>query len=338
MDDGSPAGYLSVIILLLMLSAYFSATETAFASINRIRMMSYADDGNRKAARVVYILDHFDKALTSLLIGNNIVNTACASVATLMATKLWGQGSVTAATLLTTLVVFFFAEMLPKTYAKECNERFAMSVSGSLLFLMRIFTPVSFVFSRLSNAAKRMVSSDEQEEPTVTEDELHDIIETIGDAGELDDDTTELVQSALEFTGTTVADVVTPWDQVTTLKSTMSAQEVMEVINAAHYSRLPVIDSSGEVCGILQIRRFLKEYLQKGSGIRLTRLMDRVYRIQSGMPIDEVLDHLSAKKVHMAVVAAPDGHTLGIVTVEDILEELVGEIYDEEDKEAHADE
>ena len=145
-------------------------------------------------------------------------------------------------------------------------------------------------------------------------------------------------RQALEFTGTTVADVVTPWDQVTTVKMTLPVQRVMEIINSVHYSRLPVVDASGEVCGILQIRKYLKEYLQKGNNVRMARLMDRVHRIGADMPIDDVLDHLSAKKVHMAVVSAQDGHPLGIVTVEDILEELVGEIYDEEDKEANVDE
>lgn len=333
MDDGSPTGYLAGVVALLVLSAFFSATETAFASINRIRMKSYADDGDKRAVRVVYILDHFDKALTTLLIGNNIVNTACASLVTLMATKLWGQGTITTATLLTTLVVFFLGEMLPKTYAKDCNERFALSVSGILVFLMRILTPVSAVFSALGRAAKRLVTGGEKEEPTVTEDELHDIIETIGDASDLDDDTTELVQSALEFTGTTVADVITPWADVTAVKSGMSAQEVMDVIDAGHFSRLPVVDASGAVCGILQIRKFLKAYLQSGTNARLARLMDRVHRIDAAMPIDEALDYLSAKKTHMAVVTAQDGQTLGIVTVEDILEELVGEIYDEKDGE-----
>lgn len=141
MEDGSPTGYFISIFLLILGGAYFAGTEIALASVNRIRMMSYSDNGDKRATRVLYILDHFDKALTTLLIGNNIMHIGCASIATLMATKLWGEGAVDATTVVITVVVFFVSEMIPKRFAKACNERFALMVSGSLILLMKFSRP-----------------------------------------------------------------------------------------------------------------------------------------------------------------------------------------------------
>ena len=177
MDDGSPIGYLIAIFAFILGGGYFAATEIALASVNRIRMMSYADDGNRRAKRVLYILDHFDKALTTLLIGNNIMHISCASIATLMATKLWGVGYVTLTTIVTTIVVFLVAEMIPKRFAKANSEKFSLAVAGSLLFFMKVLGPLAFIFSAISRFVSKPFKKNEEEEPTVTEDELYDIIE-----------------------------------------------------------------------------------------------------------------------------------------------------------------
>jgi putative hemolysin len=334
MDDGSPIRFLILILLLILGSAYSSAAETALASVNRIRMMSLADNGNKQAIRVLYILDHFDRALTTILICNNVMHIGCASVATLMATKLWGLSAVTLTTVATTLVLFMFAEMLPKRFAKACNERLALMVSGSLVFLMKALSPVAAVFSRISSLVSRPFKNT-VEEPTVTEDELYDIMETVASEGAIDEEKTELVQSALEFSDTVAADILTPWDQVVKVSVAMTVEEILACIRNNVHSRLPVVDVHGEVAGMLQIRKYLKAYLQNNA-VSLMKVTDPAHFVSAYMPIDELLPAMSQQKTQLAVVRDDGGTVMGVVSVEDILEELVGEIYDEEDPEVTA--
>lgn len=330
MDDGSPIGYLISIFLLILGGAYFAGTEIALASVNRIRMMSHADNGNKRAARVLYILDHFDKALTTLLIGNNIMHIGCASIATLMATKLWGVKAVPATTVVMTVMVFFVSEMVPKRFAKACNERFALAVSGSLLALMKAFTPISFVFSKLSAWVSKPFKK-QQEEPTVTEDELYDIIETIAAEGAIDEEKSELVQSALEFSDTTVRDVLTPWEKVVSIPVDAPDEAVLSTIRENAHSRLPVVDEEGHPIGVLLIRKYLKAHM-RGETPALSIIMESVHFVDANMPIDDLFPVMSQNKLHLSIVRDAQWKTLGIVTMEDILEELVGEIYDEDDK------
>ena len=330
MDDGSPIGYLISIFLLILGGAYFAGTEIALASVNRIRMMSHADNGNKRATRVLYILDHFDKALTTLLIGNNIMHIGCASIATLMATKLWGVKAVPATTVVMTVVVFFVSEMVPKRFAKACNERFALAVSGSLLALMKAFTPISFVFSKLSAWVSKPFKK-QQEEPTVTEDELYDIIETIAAEGAIDEEKSELVQSALEFSDTTVRDVLTPWEKVVSIPVDAPDEAILSTIRENAHSRLPVVDEEGHPIGVLLIRKYLKAHM-RGETPALSIIMESVHFVDADMPIDDLFPVMSQNKLHLSIVRDAQWKTLGIVTMEDILEELVGEIYDEDDK------
>ena len=330
MDDGSPIGYLVAILAFIIGGAYFAATEIALDSVNRIRMMSYADDGNRRAKRVLYILDHFDKALTTLLIGNNIMHISCASMATLMATKLWGLSYVTLTTIVTTLAVFLLAEMIPKRFAKANSERFSLAVAGSLMFFMKVLGPLAFVFSAISKFASKPFKKNQEEEPTVTEDELYDIIESIPEESGIDEEKAELMQSALEFSDTFVREVLTPWDRV--VKLNMSGSEAMDVIKGDIHSRLPVIDDDGNPVGMVQIRKFLKARY-KDASVCVNDIMDDIHFVNDDIAIDDLLTAMSNDKTHFSVVLDKDGRTIGIVTIEDILEELVGEIYDEDDKE-----
>ena len=332
MDDGSPIGYLVAILAFIIGGAYFAATEIALASVNRIRMMSYADDGNRRAKRVLYILDHFDKALTTILIGNNIMHISCASIATLMATKLWGLSYVTLTTIVTTLAVFLLAEMIPKRFAKTNSERFSLAAAGSLMFFMKVLGPLAFVFSAISKFASKPFKKNQEEEPTVTEDELYDIIESIPEESGIDEEKAELMQSALEFSDTFVREVLTPWDRVVKLKLNMSGSEAMEVIKGDIHSRLPVIDDDGNPVGMVQIRKFLKARY-KDASVCVNDIMDDIHFVNDDIAIDDLLTAMSNDKTHFSVVLDKDGRTIGIVTIEDILEELVGEIYDEDDKE-----
>lgn len=333
MDDGSPIGYLIAIFALILGGGYFAATEIAFASVNRIRMMSYADDGDKRAKRVLYILDHFDKALTTLLIGNNIMHISCASIATLMATKLWGVSYVTLTTIVTTFVVFLVAEMIPKRFAKANSEKFSLAVAGSLLLFMKLLWPLAIVFSAISNFVSKPFKKNEAEAPTVSEDELYDIIESIPEESDMDEEKVELVQSALEFSDTFVREVLTPWEKVVKLELNMPGDEAMAIIKQDIHSRLPVVDENGKPVGLVQIRKFLRKRY-KNAGIGIADVMDNIHFVNDDIAIDDLLTAMSNDKTHFSVVLDKNGNTIGIVTIEDILEELVGEIYDEDDKEA----
>ncbi len=336
MDDGSPIRLLVYILLLLLGSAYFASAEMALTSVNKIRMMNYADNGNKRAAKVLMILSDFDRALTTILIGNNIMHIGSATLATLFVTRLWGASAVTASTIVMTIVVFLFAEMLPKSFAKACNEQWAQAVSGSLLFVMRILNPITVVFTWISGVLSRpFMKKDAQTRPTVTEDELHDIIDTIVEEGELDEEEGELVQNALEFAETAVREVYTPWYKVVRVNISMSSDTIIDVIKSCSHSRLPVTGKHGAVIGILPIRSYLKAYM-KDKDITLSEVMVDANFVAADMPIDELMQTMSENKTHMVVVLDHNGKTLGLITMEDILEELVGEIYDEEDPEGGA--
>ena len=299
-DFRSVIGLIVFFLVLLLGGAYFAGAETSLASVNRIRIMSRADNGSRSAKRVLYILDHFDAALTTILIGNNIMHIGCASLSALVAARLnWSSAGATATSLVTTLLVFLLAEMIPKTIAKACNESFALFVAPSLRFLMRVLYPLNFIFTSLTNGIKKLFRVNDEEEPTVSEEELHDIIETLDEEDDIDEDTADLMQSALDFTETPVGEVYVPLQDVDV--------------------------------GVVQIRKYLKEYLRRNGHVSLSRVMDKPYYVTVGTPIDEQLAGMSKAKTHIAIVRDNDGKNLGILTVEDILEELVGEIYDEDD-------
>ena len=335
MDPGSISAvprYLVYLALLLIGASYFAACETSLSSVNRIRMISEADDGNRRAKNVLKILDNFDDALPTLLIGNNIMHIGASSVATLLALTLWGEYAVTATTLVTTLVVFLFSEMIPKSYAKACNETFAPRIAGSLIFFMKIFKPLSFVFSNIAKFIAKLVGSKEEEVPTVSEEELFDIIVNISEEDDIDEDAAELVQSALEFTVKTVSLVLTPWYDVVKINRSMSDEEILRAISEGHYSRLPVLTDDGSVEGVLHIRKFLKAKIRVRKVLKAKSMLDPAFYLPESMPIDDALAMMSENRNHMALVKDEDGEIAGIVTVEDILEELVGEIYDEEEK------
>ena len=282
---------------------------------------------------MLYILNNFDKALTTILIGNNLFHIGFAALVTYLVTRLWGTGAVAYSTIASTVVVFLFAEMIPKYYAKTFSERFALSVAGSLIFIMKVVLPVSFLFMRMTKFLSAPFTSHKVDEPTVTEEELHEIVDTIAQEGVLDEEKSELVQCALDFAGQTAQDILLPWGDVLTVNSSMAEEEIIDLIKGNAHSRLPVLDINGNVMGVLQIRKYLKAYIRKqpGESLRLRSIMDNVCFVRSDTPIDDLLLEMSRNKTHLSVVLDKDGSTLGILTVEDILEELVGEIYDEED-------
>ena len=330
MDEGSRWSWLIVVLILLLCAMFFAITETAFASVSRTRLKTMADKGDARAKKALYITDHFDRAITTILIGTNIVHIAAASVVTVNVTRIWGMSAVTASTLLTTLAVFFFGEMLPKSIGRKYCERFSLSTAGILSFLMAVLRPLAAVLTWIGNAAAKLTKGDG--EVSVTEDELYDIIEDMTEEGTLDEDQGDLISSALQFQDVTAENILTSRVDMAAIDITMDQQEILSVIKEENHSRLPVYEGTiDHIVGILQIRKYIKTWLVQGDKTELTPLLDKPYFVHQSVKIDDLLSAMSKEKQNVAIVTDNYGGTLGIISVEDILEELVGEIWDEDD-------
>ena len=329
MDDGSRLPWI-IALLLLFAAAFFAVTETAFASSSRTRIKIADDHGNTRAKEALYVLDNFDLAISTLLICTNIVHISAASVVTLAVTRLWGLGAVSISTIVTTIVVFFAGEMLPKSIGKKYSEPIALFTAPMLCFFMKLFSPISRLLTAIGQAAAGLSKGDEQ--VSVTEDEIYDIIEDMTEEGSLDEEQGELISSALQFGDVTVENVLTPRVDLVSLNISAGHSEILNTIKSCTHSRLPVYEGSiDNIIGVLQIRKYIKAYIRLGEELNIRPLLDEVFFVHQSTNIDELLPLMSRRKLNMAVVTDNYGGTLGIVTVEDILEELVGEIWDEDD-------
>ncbi|MBR1708223.1 MAG: HlyC/CorC family transporter [Clostridia bacterium] len=329
MDDGGRLLSWVIIVVLLFLAMIFAAAETAFSSISLSRLRARADRKDSGAQDAVYVAEHFDLAITTILIMTNIIHLAAASLVTLNVTKIWGVSAVTLSTLVTTLIVFFFGEMLPKSIARKYSERISLLTGRLIHVLMIILRPISRVLSMIGEALTR---SGEEPEATVTEDELYDIIEDMTEEGTLDEEQGDLISSALQFGDVTVESILTARVDIDGIDIHMPQDEVLQFIRAHNHSRIPVYEGTiDNIIGILQIKKYIRAYIKMSKAVSIRPLLDEPYFVHQSTKIDDLLPIMSKKKLNMAVVTDNYGGTLGIVTVEDILEELVGEIWDEDD-------
>lgn len=339
--DPSSTWLILLELVLIVFSAYFSATEMAFSSLSKIKLMSYREQMPKKVDLALRIQEKYDFYLIIILIGNNIVNIACAAVATILAGNVYeavtgaggstGDGVVTAiATVITTVVIFMFGETVPKRIAKDKTERVALFSAPYLRFFSILFYPISLIFLGISKLVNSLVA--QKDEPTVTEEELSTIFETSGEEGVLDEEQSELMQSALEFSDTHVSDVLTLRDDVVWLDLSADAEEVMRVVQGTKYSRLPVCAGSLDKCiGVLIVNDFLKAYIT-GKYTGLKTLIRKPFFTNLDASIDDLKDEMSGKRQHLALVRDRKKKSIiGVVTIEDFLEELVGEIFDESD-------
>ena len=319
-----------LLIALIIGGGYFAASETAFASVNPMRIRHRAENGERRAKRAEYILEHFNKALSTLLIGNNIMHIGTASLSTYLVTKLWGEGYTGISTIVTTVVVFFVSEMIPKQYAKDRPESAALFFAPSMVFLMKVMTPVSAFFDGLANLVSHLFKV--KEVPTVTEDELMEMIDSLADTEEDGQQRSELLHSALEFDSTLVRDIMIPTESVVGIVAGMKTEEVLNVIRQEKYSRLPVWSKArGTYIGVLDVRSYIKSYLADPEHASVRKVISKTMTVSETRHIDELFDELTQSRTHMCFAADESGKIVGIVTMEDILEELVGEIWDEGD-------
>ena len=320
-----------LIVILIVCSAFFSATETALNSANKIRLKNMADNGSHAAQRTLNVLAKYDKALTTILIGNNIVNIACSSIATILAINLVGEkyGSLVS-TIATTVIVLIFGEVMPKSIAKDFAEPMAMIASGIISFLMGIFTPFSAFFILLKKGLSKIFHR--KESVSMTEEELKVMIDEIEDEGVLETQESNLVRSALEFDEITVDEIITPRVRITAVEAGENIDDVRKKFLQEEYSRMPVYERTlDNIIGIITEKEFFKQY-EKSSDFTIRSIMQETIYLPQMQKLSEVFRTMQKQKCHMSVVLDQHGGTLGIVTMEDILEELVGEIWDESDE------
>lgn len=320
---------LVIIIGCIIMSAYFSATETAFSSLNRIRIKNMAEKGNKRAGLVLKLSENYDGLLSTILIGNNIVNIASASLATVIFVKLLGdEAGASISTVVTTIVVLIFGEVSPKSIAKESPEQFAMFSAPFLNAFMVLLTPANYLFKQWKKLLSVLIRT--SGDSGITEEELLAIVEEAKQDGGIDEQEGSLIKSAIEFTELEAMDIATPRVDVTGIPVDADREEIAAVFGETGYSRLPVYkDKIDDIIGIIYQKDF---YNQVYRGVcDVEAIVRPALYVAKSKKINVLLKELQKNKMHIAVVIDEFGGTMGIVTLEDILEELVGEIWDEHD-------
>ena len=327
------------IVLLLMGSAFFSGTEIAYTSLNKLRMKDEDENLSGAEKMMHYIYNHFDSALSTVLIGNNLVNIAATSIATVIAVgfaqsmdgRLSEDAASSIVTVLMTVLILIFGEITPKMVAKRKNETIARFAAYPVRLLMIIFSPLVFITTGVVNLFSLMWKKDDEDDVTITEEEFENILDTVEDEGIIDENQTDLLQSALEFTDLDAADILTHRIDVVGIEINDSMEKIMEVISETQFSRLPVYERTiDHVVGILYVKQFLKEIMENENTDLKDMLLEPVY-IPQTMKLNSIMNQFRLNQTHIAIVADEYGGTMGIVTMEDVLEQLVGEIWDEND-------
>ena len=316
-------------LICIILSAYFSATETAFSSLNKTRLKVLAEKGDRRAKLALDLAESYDKLISTILIGNNIVNIAASSIATLLFVSLWGNIGATLSTVFLTIVILIFGEITPKSIAKDFPEKFAMFSAPLIRALMWLFTPLNLVFSAWKKLVGKLFKSDE--DTKMSQEELLMLLEEVEQDGGLDENEGELLRNAVEFGDLRAQDILTHRVDLEAVSVNTTKEEIARVFTESRFSRLLVYeDSIDKIVGVINHKD-----LYKDAGITDAPVKD-IMKAPTFVPptekIDDLLQTLRSNKSHIAVVIDEYGGTLGIVTMEDILEELVGEIWDEHDE------
>ncbi|WP_096202028.1 hemolysin family protein [Bacillus sp. FJAT-45350] len=329
-----PLNLLILLGVLLFLSAFFSSAETAYSSANKIRLKNYADEGRTGGKKAYYITDNFDYALSTILIGNNLVNIAAATISAQIATTLFGGNTGTGllvSTVVMTVLILIFGEVLPKSFAKENAEPFALKIASILILLMKVLRPVTWLLVKLKQFMTNKISRKEFT-PSITEQELKEMVSISQEEGVIDFHEKELLHNTLEFNDIKVVEILTPRTEVIAIDIDMPVDEITPILMKERYSRVPVYKGTVDnIIGVLSERDFLF-HLIKHKDVDIAQLMRKPLYVIETLGIATLLPMLQKNRVHMAVVIDEFGGTSGIITLEDILEELVGEIWDEHDE------
>ena len=327
--DRSDLARITVLLLLVVLSAYFSATETAYTSLNRIRLKNRADNGSRRAEKTLALAEEYDKLLTTILIGNNIVNITAAAVATVLCTKWFRQYGPTVATAALTVIILVFGEVTPKSLAKERPEDFAMFSQPLLKLLMMILTPLNDLFSQWKRLLGKVFRAGGDD--GITEEELVGMVDQAENEGGLDEHESDLIRNAIEFNDLEVSEILTPRVDLTAADEDSSMEDLASLFARTGYSRIPIYhETIDNIVGVIHEKDF---YAARYRGeTALSKFKSPVFCTTGSTKVSQLLRVLQKNKAHMAVVVDEYGGTQGICTLEDILEELVGEIWDEHDE------
>lgn len=328
-----------LIVLCLLGSAFFSGTEIAYTSLNKLKLRQDGENPKGAAKLVHYIYNHYDRALSTLLIGNNLVNIAATSLATVLAVRLAAQmaGRITdeqASTIVTvvmTVIILIVGEITPKMIARRCSDTIAKISAWPLMILMIVLFPAVLVTTGIVNLCSKLWTPKEGRKVTITEEEFENILDKAEDEGIIDENETELLQSALEFSDMDAGDILTPRIDVVGFEINDSREEILKIINETQFSRYPIYERTiDHVVGILYVKHLLHELVDH-KDVKLADLMLEPVFIPKSMKLDEIMNQFRNSQTHMAVVADEYGGISGIVTMEDVLEQLVGEIWDEND-------
>ncbi len=318
-----------LLVILIALSAFFSASETAYTTVNKIRLQNYVDAGSKKAKTALFIAENYDRTLTTILIGNNIVNITATTISTLLFTKIFATYGATISTVVITIVVLIFGEISPKSVAKEFPERFAMFSAPILRVIILVLTPLNFLFSMWKKLLSKIFKPSGDD--GITEEELMGIVDQAESEGGLDAHEGDLIRASIEFNELDVSDILTPRVDLVAVDEESTMQEVGALFVENGYSRLPVYhETIDNIIGVVHQKDFYKARVRGED--RLAMIKSPVVYTTPNTKIFKLLRILQMNKVHMAVVVDEYGGTEGIVTLEDILEELVGEIWDEHDE------
>lgn len=327
--DSASIAMLITLLILVVLSAYFSATETAFTSLNRIRLKTRADNGSRRAAKTLALAEEYDKLLSTILIGNNIVNITATTVSTVLCTRWFHQYGPTVATVALTIIILIFGEVTPKSLAKERPEDFAMFAQPLLKLLMVVLTPLNFLFTQWKRLMSKVFRA--KGEDGITEEELVGMVDQAETEGGLDEHESDLIRNAIEFSELEVSDLLTPRVDLTAAGEDSTMAELASLFAETGYSRIPIYhETIDNIVGFVHEKDFYAARYRGATA--LSSLTSPVLYTTGNTKAFELLRILQKSKVHMAVVVDEYGGTEGIVTLEDILEELVGEIWDEHDE------
>lgn len=320
-----------LLIILLIFSAFFSSSETAFSSVNIMRLKTFVDEKKRGAKKALWIAEHYDRTLTTLLVGNNFVNIAASTISVAIFAILIKNPTLSnvVSTVVMTIIVLIFGEILPKSFAKEKSETIALRFANILYLLMKILYPIVIVFIGIKKLVFSKVGKSEQ--PTVTESELETIIDTMESEGVIDSDDADLMQSVLDISERTIYDIMTPRVDIIGIDIEMEIDQIKDIFFKHKFSRMPVYrEDKDHIVGILSERDFYTALL-KGKKAKLETLVTEPLYVSKTMKVDDLIRLMQKEKKHFAIVSDEYGGTSGIVTMEDALEELVGEIYDEHD-------
>lgn len=330
--DDIPLNSIILLGILILLSAFFSSAETAYSSVNRIRLKNFVDEGRRGSKKAFYIAENFDKALSTILVGNNIVNIAAASISAKLATDLFGGNTgLVISTFVMTILILIFGEVLPKSLAKENAENYSLMIAGVLLFLIKLLTPINFFFIKLKIVVSKLFSKN-SELPSVTEEEIKVMLDISEEEGVIDKDERELIHRSMDFDDTLVGEILTPRIDIVAIDVNMTIEEIKQTFFEERFSRIPVYEESiDNIIGIVSEKEFFT-HLIKYDDVNIREILREPLFVVESIKISSLLPKLQKEKVHMAIVIDEYGGTSGLITLEDVLEEIVGEIWDEQDE------